>query len=238
MKTLLLFLLAGVAPAGPLLITGGSFVLGDRFSNTLWSFVGDGFSAQGSINVPTFNCGGDEGVVGSPTCFAPFQLFDPLGPYSPFRAENGFVTLGEKSYAFGSINRDLIPWAFGMVFLSPQGTLPTVTAAGTYDALFDVGGTFCVTDDPHGVPNSPFDAILGPGCVSLLGTAVADYRVTAQPAGGPYPESFFQFLPTIEILPAPEPGTWLMGIPLLLGFLFAAKVRLSLPGTPTPGTQI
>jgi len=40
------------------------------------------------------------------------------------------------------------PFALGSVFLTPQGALPTVTAAGTYDVLFDVGGSFCVTDDP------------------------------------------------------------------------------------------
>src|SRR5260370_19292864 len=40
------------------------------------------------------------------------------------------------------------PWANGSVFLSPQAGLPTVTAAGTYDVPFNVGGSFCVTDNP------------------------------------------------------------------------------------------
>ena len=111
----------------------------------------------------------------------------------PVPTSNGLLTLGAKSYILpGAGFLGGSPFALGSVFLTPQGALPTVTAAGTYDVPFNVGGSFCVTDDLHVPPPSPPD----PACFSVLGTAVAHYTVIATTT----PNAFFQPLPTIEFL--------------------------------------
>jgi len=136
----------------------------------------------------------------------------------PVPTSNGLLTLGAKSYILpGAGFLGGSPFALGSVFLTPQGALPTVTAAGTYDVPFNVGGSFCVTDDSHVPPPSPPD----PACFSVLGTAVAHHTVIATTT----PNAFFQPLPTIEILtPVPEPRTLGAGMLVLL-LLLAAKYR-------------
>ena len=105
------------------------------------------------------------------------------------------------------------PFAIGSVFLSPQGTLPTVPGAGTYDVPFNVGGSFCVTDDPHVPPPHAPD----PACFSILGSAIAHYTVSSTGT----PNAFFQPVPTIEIVPVPEPATLGAGLLVLLSMVAA-----------------
>lgn len=200
-KLVLLLGFSACAYSSPLLITGGNVFL--AVSGVAWSFVGDGFSAFGSEDAFTDHCG---------FCFAPFQLVEPL--HFPIPASNGLLTLGANSYILpGAGFSGGSPFARGSVFFSPQGALPTVGGAGTFGPIpFNVGGSFCVTDDPHVLPPSPPD----PACFSVLGTAVAHYTVVATNT----PNAFFQPLPTIEILaPVPEPstvGAGMLGILLML----------------------
>ena len=65
-KLFLLFGFSAAAYSSPLQITGGSFFLST--SGEQWSFVGDGFSANGASDALTDRCG---------VCFAPFHLVDP-----------------------------------------------------------------------------------------------------------------------------------------------------------------
>jgi|KBSMisStandDraft_5_1062788.scaffolds.fasta_scaffold02905_12 hypothetical protein len=217
-KLILFFGFAACAYSEPLLITSGYF---DLFSiDVFWSFAGDGFSMSGNNDPFTDHCG---------LCFAPFQLVNPLSP--PIAAANGNLTLGEKSYILPNVGfNGGSPWASGSVFLSPQGILPTVSGAGTYDVPFNVGGSFCVTDDPKVQPPS-FDPG-NPACFSVIGTAIAHYTVV-----GPGPDGqFVQPLPTIEILSTPEPGTLgagMFGILLIL----AAKCSRTLTRTKALGTH-
>jgi hypothetical protein len=208
-KLLLLFGFSACAYSSPLVITGGSFLL--SATGEQWSFVGDGFSANGSSDSFTDHCG---------FCFAPFQLVDPL--HFPITASNGLLTLGANSYILpGASFSGGSPFALGSVFLTPQGALPTATAAGTYNVPFNVGGSFCVTNDPHVPPPTPPN----PACFSVLGTAVAHYTVIATGE----PNAFFQPLPTIEILtPVPEPGTLGAGMLVML-LMLAGKYRKALP---------
>jgi len=207
-KLILLFGLSACAYSGPLLITSGSFVLN---SNAIWAFVGDGFSASGSqdFGSPVDHCG---------LCLAPFQLISPL--HAPFFSANGLLTLGAKSYILpGASFNGGSPFALGSIFLSPQGTLPTVQGAGTFDVPFSVGGSFCVTDDPSVPP--PFPPNPGdPACFSVLGAAVGHYTVSATAIAN----AFFQPIPTFEIVPVPEPATLGAGTLAML-LMLAAKVR-------------
>jgi hypothetical protein len=128
---------------------------------------------------------------------------------------------GANVYVFPGVSFLLgrSPFAFGSVFLRPEGTLPTVTSAGLYDVPFEVGGSFCVTDDPNVLPPSS-----GPGCFSVTGSAMAHYRVIETNT----PNAFFQPLPTIEILAPthmPEPGTWLVGLPLFAFLVYRIRMR-------------
>jgi hypothetical protein len=179
-----------------------------------WEFIGDGFSAFGDNDfTDIIHCG---------FCLAPFQLRNPVP--LPSSAAFGVLTLGEKSYTFPNLETPLHPWARGFVFLTPQDTLPTITEAGTYDVPFNVGGSFCVTDDPHVVPPFPPDPG-NPSCFSVLGAAIAHYTVFAGNGG------FFQPAPTIEIVPVPEPGTvgaGMLAIVLMLAAKYRTKVVLTL----------
>jgi len=210
-KLLVLVGFSACAYSSPLLITSGSFLL-SPFGEQ-WSFAGDGFSANGSSDSFTDHCG---------FCFAPFQLVEPL--HFPITASNGLLTLGANSYILpGAGFLGDKPYAIGSVFLTPQGALPTVTAAGTYNVPFNVGGSFCFTNDPHVSPPSPPD----PACFSVQGTAIAHYTVVATAT----PNAFFQPLPTIEILtPVPEPGTLGAGMLVIL-LMLAGKYRKVLPPT-------
>lgn len=205
---IVLFEFSPYAFSSTLVITSGTFTLGR--SREAWSFAGDGFSAFGSDDsFSTVLCG---------FCSAPFQLVNPL-PIPTFSPVGGNFTVGGKSY----ILPDLVfmgtsPWAISSVFLSPQGALPTVPGAGTYDVPFTVGGSFCVTDDPN-VPPPHFD-MSNPACFSVIGAAIAHYTVVA--INGP--NAFFQPLPTIEIVPTPEPSTLGAG---MLGILLIFAVRRS-----------
>ena len=177
----------------------------------VWSFAGDGFSASGNEDPFTGHCG---------FCFAPFQLVNPL-LRDQFAAANGNLTLGEKSYILPSNSfNGGSPWASGSVFLSPQGVLPTVPGAGTYDVPFNVGGSFCVTNDPTVGPPFPFDPG-NPACLSVIGTAIAHYTVLGPGTDG----GFFQPLPTIEIVSTPEPGTLGAGMCGILLILAAKRFR-------------
>jgi hypothetical protein len=185
----------------PLLITSGHVNL-DTF-NVGWSFGGDGFSAAGSDDRATDHCG---------LCFGPFQLVDPV--FSTVNAVNGFLILGNNAYTLPDLAFNFTsPFAVGSVFFSPQGILPTVTGPGTFDVPFNIGGSFCTSDQPHVPPPTPPN----PACVSLIGSAVAHYTVI--PTGEP--NAFFQPLPTFDIVaPVPEPSTLGIGvilIPMLLG---------------------
>ena len=217
-KLLLLFGFSAAAYSSPLLITGGSFLL-DPFGEG-WSFVGDGFSANGSSDAFTGHCG---------FCFAPFQLVDPV--HFQVSASNGLLTLGANSYILPGVGfLGGSPYAVGSVYLTPQGVLPTITAAGAYNVPFNVGGSFCVTNDPHMPPPSPPD----PACFSVQGTAIAHYTVVTTNT----PNAFSQPLPTIEVLtPVPEPGT--LGAGMLVILLMVAgkyrKVRPSATQHTEPG---
>jgi len=199
------------ASSEPLLITSGRWNL---VPPGHWEFIGDGFSAFGDNDfTDIIHCG---------FCLAPFQLRNPVP--LPSSAAFGVLTLGEKSYTFPNLETPLHPWARGFVFLTPQDTLPTITEAGTYDVPFNVGGSFCVTDDPHVVPPFPPDPG-NPSCFSVLGAAIAHYTVFAGNGG------FFQPAPTIEIVPVPEPGTvgaGMLAIVLMLAAKYRTKVVLTL----------
>jgi hypothetical protein len=209
-KLILLCGLSACAYSSPLLITGGTFGLSDF--GVSFSFVGDGFSAQGSDDAFPVHCG---------FCSAPFQLVNPM-PFT-LPALNGHITLGGNSYILPDAGfNGGSPWASGSVFLSPQGTLPMVAGAGTYNVPFNVGGSFCVTDNPQVPPPTP----PSPSCFSVLGTAIAHYTVSATGT----PNTFFQPLPTIEIVPAPEPGTLsagMLGIVLMLAAKYRPKAHTS-----------
>jgi hypothetical protein len=135
-KLVLLLGFSACAYSGPIAITGGSFNLSSF--EVSWSLVGEGFSALGADeHFPTW-CG---------FCFAPFQLNDPV--FSPVNAANGYVNFGGKFYGLPSLAFfGDVPWGVGSVFMRPQAPLPMVTAAGTWDIPFDVGASFCVTDNP------------------------------------------------------------------------------------------
>jgi hypothetical protein len=201
-KLILLFGFTVCAYSGPLLITSGSWSLSDFGGH--WTFIGDGFSASGFNDFAGLNhCG---------FCFAPFPLSNPVPVAVP--AANGQLTLGEKSYILPDAGfNGGSPFAVGSVFLSPQGTLPTVPGAGTYDVPFNVGGSFCVTDDPHVPPPHAPD----PACFSILGSAIAHYTVSSTGT----PNAFFQPVPTIEIVPVPEPATLGAGLLVLLSMVAA-----------------
>jgi len=206
MVKLILFLgFSACAYSGPLSITGGHFFLNSF--GVGWSFVGAGFSAFGEEDAFTDHCG---------FCLAPFQLVEPL--HFPLAASNGVLTLGATSYILpGAGFSGGSPFALGSVFLSPQVVLPTVTGAGTFDVPFNVGGSFCVTNDPHVLPPDPPD----PACFSIAGNAIAHYTVFATTT----PNAFFQPLPSIEILtPVPEPSTLEVGILVML-LILVARVR-------------
>lgn len=203
-------LLAGAALASPITITSGYFNLGPTdMSGVGWSFTGDGFYTTGYNDNFVTHCG---------FCSGPFQLVNPL--YSQPIAQNGFLLLGSKGYTpLYSNFFDLKSPAFvGSVFLAPHGPLPVVSAAGTYDVQFDVGGAFCVSDDPHVLRPT----MEGPGCFSVIGSAVAHYSVFQTST----PNAFFQPIPTIEIVTFhnPEPGTWFVGIPLVGLWLYRRRL--------------
>jgi len=204
LKAVMLLGLPVCAYSETLLITGGSVSLFGA-GGMVWWFVGDGFTAHGAAETYPLEC----------FCVAPFQLLNPL-PF-PIDAGNGGLTLGQNSYVIpvyppiGCLIC-LVPFASGSVFLTPDGTLPTVTAAGTYDVPFDVGGSFCLT------PPTPPD----PACFSVIGTAVAHYTVI-EVIGTNH---FFQRIPTFEILaPVPEPGTLDSGAFIILLMLLAKCCR-------------
>ncbi len=138
-KLVLLLAFSACAWSGPLVITSGRFDLSPF--DVFWAFGGNGFSALGHDDHFTDQCG---------FCMAPFQLVNPV--FRSVNAANGQITLGAKGYILPNpVSFGLYPggpWANGSVFLSPQAGLPTVTAAGTYDVPFNVGGSFCVTDNP------------------------------------------------------------------------------------------
>ncbi|HSR06864.1 MAG TPA: hypothetical protein VLM42_06925 [Bryobacteraceae bacterium] len=189
-KLILFFGLATCAYSEPLLITSGTFNVFPM--SVVWSFAGDGFSASGNNDPFTDHCG---------FCYAPFQLVKPA--FQPFAAANGNLTLDGKSYILPNLSfNGGSPWASGSVFLSPQGVMPPVQGAGTYDVPFNVGGSFCVTDNPSVPPPFPFDPG-NPACFSVIGAAIAHYTVLATDT----PNALFQPLPTIEIVSTPEPGT-------------------------------
>lgn len=200
-KLILLLGFTVCAYSGPLLITSGSWNLE---GSGHWTFAGDGFSASGFNDFLGLNhCG---------FCFAPFQLVNPLPVEVP--TADGLLTLGAKSYILPGVSfNGGSPFAIGSVFLSPQGTLPTVPGAGTYDVPFNVGGSFCVTDDPHVPPPHAPD----PACFSILGSAIAHYTVSSTGT----PNAFFQPVPTIEIVPVPEPATLGAGLLVLLSMVAA-----------------
>jgi len=207
LATLLVFFgLSACAYSGPLLITSGSWNLQGSGS---WTFSGDGFSASGFNDFIGLNhCG---------FCFAPFQLQDPL-PFSSYAAD-GSLQIGANTYVFPNLTfMGGSPWATGQVFLSPQGTLPIVSGAGAYNVLYDIGGSFCVTNNPAVPPPFPPD-LSNPACLSLQGRAIAHFTVVATST----PNAFFQPVPTIEILAAPEPGTVGAGMLSVLLILIATR---------------
>lgn len=217
-KLVLFFGLAACAYSEPLLITTGHFDL--YLIDVVWSFAGDGFSMSGNNDPFTDHCG---------FCFAPFQLVDPLHLRS-VGAANGNLTLGGKSYILPNLSfNGGSPWATGSVFLSPQGVMPTVQGAGTYDVPFNVGGSFCVTDNPSVPPPFRFDPG-NPACFSVIGAAIAHYTVLATDT----PNAFFQPLPTIEIVSTPEPGTLGAGMFGILLILAAKRFRTLTRTTPRP----
>jgi len=218
-QLILLFGFSLCAYSEPVLITSGH--LDVALFDVGFSFVGDGFQAQGNDDVPGSYCG---------FCPNGFSLINPM----PFQvnAVNGILILGDKSYVLPSLAfMGTSPWARGFVFLRPQGTLPTITAAGTYDVAFAVGGSFCVTDDPQVAPPFPPDPG-NPDCFSVLGGALAHYTVFATST----PDWFFQPIPTIEIVPVPEPGT-LGAAMLALVLILATKYRTMRPA-PSAGFYV
>lgn len=209
-KFFLFFGLAACAYPDPLLITSGTFSL--YSSEAVFSFVGDGFSLSAMH---------DDGVSpGCPLCPAPYPLTAPL--FSPIFAQDGQLTFGQKSYVIPHPVSFMgqSPWAEGTVFLAPQGVMPTVPGAGTYDVPFNVEGSFCVTDNGSVPP--PFFDPGNPACFSFIGAAIAHYKVTEAINA---PNLFFQALPTIEIVSTPEPGTLGAGMFGVLLILAAKRFR-------------
>ena len=201
MKTLGLLglLFAGSAMASPIHITSGEINLGVFVMG--WSFVSDGFSAQGTFEGSPVNCG---------FCVGPFQLKNPL-PFDIY--SHGSLTLNDSVYQLGPIMPPTSPYGTGTIFFTPHDTLPTINAAGTYDAPFDIAGSFCLFADPKVFTPS--------NCISVSGGATAHYTVIAITGG------FYQPLPTIQVH-APEPSTWMVGMPLIAGLLFRRRISAAL----------